>query len=57
MRSSGMSDEVVNSITDRYVELYEKIAGKAFIKTDYTNVMQRVENNILECLREIGYKF
>lgn len=53
----AMSDEVVNSITDRYVELYEKIAGKAFIRTDYTNVMQRVENNILECLREIGYKF
>ena len=49
-----LSDEIVDSITDRYIELYEKIVGKPFEKTDYTNVLQRIEKNVLTNLEEIG---
>jgi phosphoribosylaminoimidazole-succinocarboxamide synthase len=49
-----MTDTIVDSITDRYVELYEKITGKSFIKTDYTDVLQRIENNVIQCLGAIG---
>ena len=52
-----MTDDVVSLITNRYIELFEKIVGKAFEKTDYTNATERIENNILACLQDIGYKF
>ncbi len=52
-----MNDEIVDSITNRYIELYEKIVGKPFEKTDYTNVLKRIENNVLQCLEGLGYKF
>ncbi len=51
-----MNDEIVDSITDRYIELYEKIVGMPFEKTDYTNILHRVESNILNHLKELGYK-
>ncbi len=41
-----MSDEFVNSITDRYVELYENIAGEKFEKSDVTDIQARVEANV-----------
>src|ERR1700744_4670914 len=42
----AMTPEIVRSISDRYIELYENITGERFIKTDETNVLQRVENAI-----------
>ncbi len=53
----AMSDEVVDSITNRYIELYEKIVGKPFEKTDYSDVLHRIEDKVLQNLIEIGYKF
>lgn len=41
-----MTDEIIKSISDRYIELYEKIVGEKFIKADMTNVLDRVEKNI-----------
>ncbi|MFN6037203.1 MAG: phosphoribosylaminoimidazolesuccinocarboxamide synthase [Bacteroidota bacterium] len=41
-----MSDEWVNEISDRYIELYEKVTGEAFVKNDTENLEQRVEKNI-----------
>jgi len=52
-----MNDDIVDLITNRYIELYEKIVGKTFEKTDYSNVLHRIENNVLNQLAEIGYKF
>ncbi len=42
-----MTDEFVNSVSERYIELYEKIAGEKFIKADSEDVLSRVEKNIL----------
>ena len=46
-----MTDEFVNSVSERYIELYEKITGEKFIKADAADVLNRVEKNILEFLR------
>lgn len=48
----GMPKEFVQSVSDRYIELFEKITGEKFEKSDLTNVHQRVENNILSFLKE-----
>lgn len=41
-----MTDEVVNNITNRYIELYEKITGEQFVKRNYDNVLDEIEANI-----------
>ena len=46
-----MPDSFVQEITDRYVELYETITGKKFVKTDSEDVPGRIERNILTALR------
>ena len=45
-----MTPAFVNSISDRYIELYEHITGDKFMKKDNTNALKRVENNINEAL-------
>ena len=47
-----MSSKYIESVSDRYIELYEKILGKEFIKEDTSNILQRVEDNILEYLNK-----
>jgi len=41
-----MTREIVLSISDRYIELYQQITGEAFIKPSEEDVLQRVERNI-----------
>lgn len=41
-----MTPEVISSISDRYIELYENIVGEKFVKADASNVLNRVEKNI-----------
>lgn len=45
-----MTEEVVNSISDRYVELYEKVTGNTFVPPVDANMMERVETNIKKVL-------
>ncbi|TRX52441.1 phosphoribosylaminoimidazolesuccinocarboxamide synthase [Fulvivirga sp. M361] len=45
-----MTDEIVKSISDRYLELYEKVTGKSFIKQDYTNIEERIKNSIIDTI-------
>ncbi|MDT8393441.1 MAG: phosphoribosylaminoimidazolesuccinocarboxamide synthase [Bacteroidales bacterium] len=45
-----MPEEFVNSVSERYIELYEKITGEKFIKADVSNVLSRVEKNISDFL-------
>ena len=40
-----MTDEFVNEVSERYIELYEKITGEHFVKTDIANVHERIERN------------
>lgn len=41
-----MPDEFVNTITERYIELYEKITGEAFVKADNSNMEKRILENV-----------
>jgi len=41
-----MTEEIISSISERYIELYENIVGEKFVKADASNVLSRVETNI-----------
>ncbi len=45
-----MTPEIVSSITERYIELYEHITGEKFEKGGSTSVESRIEKNIIDCL-------
>lgn len=48
-----MDEEKVNSISERYIELYEKITGNKFAKSDNLNTSDRVEQNVLEAIKNL----
>jgi len=48
-----MSDEFVNEVSERYIELYESIAGDKFQKADVSEVVGRVEKNVTEYLNSL----
>ncbi len=41
-----MTKEIIASISERYIELYENIVGEKFVKADVSDVLNRVEKNI-----------
>jgi len=41
-----MSDEYINSVSERYIELYENITGEKFEKADLSNIEERIQNNV-----------
>lgn len=45
-----MTDAIVNSISERYIELYEHITGEKFVKEDTGNIVERIEKNVLKAL-------
>ena len=45
-----MNNEIINSISDRYIELYESIIGDKFIKRDTKNMLSDIESNIKSVL-------
>ena len=45
-----MNDAYINSVSERYIELYEQITGEQFIKADISNIEERIEKNVLEYL-------
>lgn len=47
-----MTEEKITEISNRYIELYENITGEKFIKADLTNIIQRIENNVLTFLNQ-----
>jgi phosphoribosylaminoimidazole-succinocarboxamide synthase len=42
-----MSDDFVWEISNRYIELYENITGSAFVKADTSDILERIERNVL----------
>lgn len=49
-----MTDEFVDSISDRYIELYEHIVGQSFVKaSDADDLAERIERNVVECLAHL----
>lgn len=45
-----MTDEIVQSISDRYIELYEHITGETFVKEESGDIATRIEKNVTEYL-------
>ncbi|MGG5577893.1 phosphoribosylaminoimidazolesuccinocarboxamide synthase [Myroides sp. C15-4] len=48
-----MSDEYIQTISARYIELYEHILGEPFVKADVQDINQRIETNVLAFLATI----
>jgi phosphoribosylaminoimidazole-succinocarboxamide synthase len=48
-----MTDEKILEISDRYIELYENITGEKFIKSDTSNILERIEKNVLNFLSNL----
>ena len=46
-----MSDEYIETVSDRYIELYENITGETFVKADVSNIQERIEANVLKYLK------
>ena len=47
-----MTPEIVSSISDRYIELYEHITGEPFVKADTDHLSERIEKNVMNYLME-----
>lgn len=47
-----MTEAYCESVSERYIELYEKIVGEKFIKSDITDVSTRIEQNIIAYLKQ-----
>lgn len=45
-----MTDDYVQSISERYIELYEHITGEKFIKEETSNILERIERNVINFL-------
>lgn len=52
-----MTDEVVQSISERYIELYEHIIGEKFIPAPNSDVLQRIEDSILNSIKQLERSF
>ena len=49
-----MTDEFVQSVTDRYVELYEHIVGEKFVKDESSDLAARIEKNVTAYLAKLA---
>ena len=49
-----MTDEFIQSVTERYIELYEHITGQPFVKGDESNLTDRIAVNVIDCLHNIS---
>lgn len=48
-----MTSEIVTSISERYIELFEQITGEVFVKPDAGNVLDRVETSVKAALNKL----
>jgi phosphoribosylaminoimidazole-succinocarboxamide synthase len=48
-----MTEDFVNQVSDRYIELYEKITGEKFVRADISDVPARIERNCKEFLKSL----
>lgn len=46
-----MTDQYVESVSDRYIELYENIMGEKFVKSDVSNIEKRIYENVIKYLK------
>ena len=48
----NMTDEYIETVSERYIELFENIIGESFVKADITNIQERIEKNVLSYLEK-----
>ena len=48
-----MTTSYIATVSDRYIELYERILGESFIKSDISNIENRIEKNVLNYLENL----
>lgn len=51
-----MPDEFIKTVSERYIELYEKITGEQFKPAPTENILQRIENNVKNSLEKMAVK-
>ena len=49
----ALTDEFIESVSNRYIELFETLMGRKFQPASYENVMQRIEENVLKSLKNL----
>lgn len=47
-----MTDDYIESVSERYIELYENITGEVFSKADVSNIKDRINTNVLNYLKK-----
>jgi len=47
-----MTEAIVKSISDRYIELFENIVGEKFVKEDTSALNARIEKNVMDYLKK-----
>jgi len=48
-----MSDDYIESVSKRYIELYENITGEPFVKANVSDIQTRIETNVLSYLKSL----
>ena len=48
-----MSDEYIDTVSERYIELYENITGEDFVRADLSNINDRIQTNVLNYLKSL----
>ena len=48
-----MSDDYIETVSERYIELYENITGETFVKADVSDIQNRIETNVLRYLKTL----
>ena len=48
-----MPEEFIELVTNRYIELYELISGTKFIKSETSNITERIEKNVVNYLDQL----
>jgi len=48
-----MSDDYIETVSERYIELYENIMDETFVKADVSDIQKRIEINVINYLKEL----
>ena len=48
-----MTDDFISRVSERYIELYEKITGENFVRSESEDVMTRIEKNIQNFMNKL----
>lgn len=49
----NMTDEYIETVSERYIELFENILGEKFVKADVSDIYNRIEKNVLAYLESV----